>query len=284
MARPAHTRPTRTLFAVGVATILGAACTRERPPAEHSARTREAAAATLPAPGAARATATLDAEDGQWTMPAKSYSAIRYSQLTQITTANVAQLKPAWTFSTSVLRGHEEGPLVVNNTMYIVTPFPNLLYALDLTKPGAPTKWTYNPKPAQASQGVACCDVVNRGAVYADGKIVYNTLDDHVVAVDANTGKEVWKTKVGDINVGETMTMAPLVVKNKVLVGVSGGEMGVRGWLKALDLGSGQVAWTAYGTGPDADVKIGPRFKAFYPKDRGKDLGTSMTSPSLIPS
>jgi PQQ-dependent dehydrogenase (methanol/ethanol family) len=258
-----------------VAASFGAGCTREHPPAEGSARTREAAAATVPASNAARATATLDAEDGQWTMPAKSYSAIRYSQLDQITTANVAQLRPAWTFSTSVLRGHEEAPLVANNTMYVVTPFPNLLYALDLTKPGAPMKWTYNPKPAQAAQGVACCDVVNRGAVYADGKIVYNTLDDHVVAVDASTGKEAWKTKVGDINVGETMTMAPLVVKNKVLVGVSGGEMGVRGWLKALDLGSGQVAWTAYHTGPDVDVKIGPRFKAFYAQDRGKDLGVS---------
>jgi PQQ-dependent dehydrogenase (methanol/ethanol family) len=117
--------------------------------------------------------------------------------------------------------------------------------------------------------------VVNRGAVYDGGRVYFNTLDDHVVAVDANTGAEVWNTKVGDINVGETMTMAPLVVKGKVLVGVSGGEMGVRGWLKALDAASGRVVWTAYNTGPDKDVLIGPRFKAFYPSDRGKDLGTA---------
>jgi glucose dehydrogenase len=125
-----------------------------------------------------------------------------------------------------VLRGQEAAPLVVGSTMYVVTPYPNILYALDLTKPGAPAKWKYEPKPLAAAQGVACCDVVNRGAAYADGKIFYNTLDNQTVAVDANTGKEVWRTKLGDINNGETITMAPLVVKGKVLVGNSGGEMG----------------------------------------------------------
>ncbi|HEU4629786.1 MAG TPA: methanol/ethanol family PQQ-dependent dehydrogenase, partial [Gemmatimonadaceae bacterium] len=192
-----------------------------------------------------------------------------------ITAANVANLKPAWTFSTAVLRGHEEAPIVVNNTMYVLTPFPNVLYALDLTQPGAPMKWKYEPKPELAAQGVACCDVVNRGPVYADGKIFFNTLDDHVIAVDAATGAEVWRTKVGDINIGETMTMAPLVVKDKVLVGNSGGEMGVRGWLKALDVATGAVEWTAYSTGPDSAVLIGPRFKPFYAKDRGRDLGVT---------
>jgi PQQ-dependent dehydrogenase (methanol/ethanol family) len=251
--------------------VWTAACTQEKAPG----RATEPARPALPSNGEPRATAALDAEDGQWTMPAKSYSALRYSQLAEITTENVASLRPAWSFSTSVLRGHEEPALVVNNTMYILTPFPNLLYALDLTKPGAPTKWVYDPKPQSEAQGVACCDVVNRGPAYADGKIVFNTLDNNVIAVDAATGAERWKTKVGDINTGETMTMAPLVVKGKVLVGNSGGEMGVRGWIKALDLGSGNVVWTAYSTGPDSDVKIGPRFKPFYPKDRGKDLGVS---------
>jgi PQQ-dependent dehydrogenase (methanol/ethanol family) len=254
---------------VMVLTILAAACTREQSPSQ----LHQPAPPALPAGGSTGATAPLDPEDGQWTRPAKSYSALRYSQLAEITTENVARLHVAWTFSTSVLRGHEEAPLVVNNTMYIVTPFPNQLYALDLTQPGAPQKWRYDPAPASAAQGVACCDVVNRGAVYANGLVVYNTLDNHVVAVDANTGAERWKTKVGDINIGETMTMAPLVVKNKVIVGNSGGEMGVRGWIKALDLGSGNLVWTAYHTGPDSDVKIGPRFKPFYKKDQGADLG-----------
>ena len=124
--------------------------------------------------------------------------------------------------------------------MYIVTPWPNLLYALDLTKPGAPAEVDIQPQPSPASQGVACCDVVNRGAAYFNGRIYYNTLDMHTVAVDANTGKEVWKTKLGDINMGESMTMAPLVVKGKVLVGNSGGEFGVRGWLTGAGCRHGQ--------------------------------------------
>lgn len=217
--------------------------------------------------------ADLQADDGQWVMAAKNYASTRYSGLQQVNAQNVRNLKLQLTFSTGVLNGHEAAPLVVNGTMYIVTPFPNNLYALDLTKPGAPTKWVYKPKPEAAAQGVACCDVVNRGAAYDDGRIFYNTLDNHTVAVDAVTGKEIWKTKLGDINKGETITMAPLVVKGKVMVGNSGGELGVRGWLTAIHADSGRVAWRAWSTGPDKDVLIGPDFKPFYAMDRGKDLG-----------
>jgi lanthanide-dependent methanol dehydrogenase len=217
----------------------------------------------------------LEPDDGQWIRPAKDFASLRYSTLDQINTSNVKNLKVAWTFSTGLDRGHEAAPLVVNNTMYIVTPFPNILYALDLTKPGAPMKWIYRPGPIAAAQGVACCDVVNRGAAYADGKIVYNTLDNQTVAVDANTGKQLWKTKVGEINLGESITMAPLIVKNKVLVGNSGGEFGIRGWLTALDLGSGKIAWRAYHTGPDKDVLIGSRFKPFYADHQKPDLGVN---------
>src|SRR6201986_5251066 len=129
-------------------------------------------------------------DDGQWVMPAKDFASTRYSSLSEINTNNVKNLKLAWTFSTGLTRGHEAAPLVVNNTMYIVTPWPNILYALDLTKPGAPVKWSYKPKPSASSQGVACCDVVNRGAAFFNGRIYYNTLDLHTVAVDAATGKE----------------------------------------------------------------------------------------------
>lgn len=219
-----------------------------------------------------------DEEDGQWQMPAKNYASTRFSGLSEINTGNVNNLKVAWTFSTGVVRGHEAAPIVVNNTMYIVTPFPNILYALDLTKGGA-VKWKYEPKPAPAAQGVACCDVVNRGPTYSNGRIFYNTLDNYTVAVDAESGQEIWKTSLGDINKGQTMTMAPLVVKDKVLVGNSGGEMGVRGWLTALDAASGSIAWQAFSTGPDAECLIGPRFKPFYPQDRGADLGVSTWPP-----
>jgi PQQ-dependent dehydrogenase (methanol/ethanol family) len=162
--------------------------------------------------------------------------------------------------------------------MYVVTPYPNILFALDLAKGGA-LKWKYEPQPASASQGVACCDVVNRGAAYADGKIFYNTLDNFTVAIDAISGKEVWKTKLGDINKGETMTMAPLVVKDKVLVGNSGGEMGVRGWLTALDVATGKIVWRAYSTGSDAECLIGSKFKPYYEQDRGADLGIASWPP-----
>lgn len=220
-------------------------------------------------------------DDAQWVMPAKNYANTRYSGLNQINTGNVKGLQPAWTFSTGLLRGHEAAPLAVNNTMYIVTPFPNLLYALDLTKPGAPKKWVYEPKPAAASQGVACCDVVNRGGAYYDGKIYYNTLDNHTVAVDANTGREVWKATLGDINKGESMTMAPVIVKGKVLVGNSGGEFGVRGWLTALDARTGRMVWRGYSAGPDKEVLIGPNFKPFYEHDRGADLGVKTWPPGM---
>src|SRR5437764_2358602 len=130
-----------------------------------------------------------------------------------------------------------------------------------------------------SSKGVACCDLVNRGAAYADGKIFYNTLDNFTVAVDAQKGTEVWRTKLGDINRGESITMAPLVVKNKVIVGNSGGEFGIRGWLTALDTKTGKVAWRAYHTGPDKDVLIGPNFHPYYPQDRGQDLGVKSWPP-----
>src|SRR3569623_275584 len=160
----------------------------------------------------------VPADDGQWTMAEKNYAAPRISTLDQINGANVKGLQVAFTFSTGTTHGEEAAPLVVDNTMYIVTPYPNNLYALDLTKPGAPMKWEYQPKPQPASQGVACCDVVNRGAAYFDGKIFYNTLDGQTVAVDAKDGHQVWKKQLADINKGESITMAPLVVKGKVLV------------------------------------------------------------------
>ena len=217
-------------------------------------------------------------DDGQWLMPAKNYASTRYSALDEITTENVGDLRLSWTFSTGVLRGHEAAPLVVGRTMYVVTPHPNLLYALDLANDGA-IRWKYDPGTDRAAQGVACCDVVNRGAAYANGRIFYNTLDNHTVAVDAESGREIWKTKLGDISTGQTITMAPLFVDGKVLVGNSGGEMGVRGWLTALDAGSGDIIWRAYSTGPDEDVLIGDDFRPFYASDSGTDLGVSTWPP-----
>ncbi len=216
-----------------------------------------------------------DVSRGEWRMPAGDYGNLRYSTLDTITPSNVQNLRVITTFSTGIPHGHEGQPLVVNNTMYVVTPFPNNLIAVDLTKPGGATKWVYEPHPDSRAVGIACCDVVNRGASFADGKIIYSLLDATVVAIDSETGKQVWRTRVGDISRGETFTAAPIVVKNHVLVGNSGAELGVRGYVAALDVATGKEQWRAFNTGPDADVKIGPNFHAFYKKDQGKDLGVS---------
>ena len=251
------------------AAIVAMASCRSGP--SPAANNRSPASASAPTGGELSAAASVS---GEWVMAPGDYANTRYSTLTDITTGNAAQLREAWSFSTGTLGGHEAAPLVVGQTMYLITPFPNRVYALDLTKPGAAVKWQYDPDPQSAAKGVACCDTVNRGVAYADGRIFLNTLDGFTAAVDADTGREIWKVQLGDINLGETITMAPMVVKGKVLVGNSGGEFGVRGWLKALDAATGAIAWTAYSTGPDRDVLIGPSFKPFYESDRGTDLGT----------
>lgn len=212
---------------------------------------------------------------GEWHLPTGDFANTRYSPLDQITTTNVKELKVITTMSTGVNRGHEGNPLVVGDTMYVVTPFPNNLFAIDLRPDGGALKWLFEPRASPRSVGIACCDVVNRGASYADGKIVYNTLDAHTVAVDAETGEEVWRTRVGNIDIGETVTMAPVVIKDKVIVGNAGGELGVRGWILALDLNTGDEVWRAFNTGPDEEVMIGPDFQPFYEKDRGKNLGAT---------
>lgn len=235
----------------------------------------QAAAPSHPRPPSSAA----PAEDGMWLMPAKNYASTRYSELDEINADNVAKLELAFTVPLDAHRGQESAVLVAGNTLYFVSAFPNTLYAIDLANKGE-VKWRYEPKPEPAAQGVACCDVVNRGPTLSEGRVFFATLDGHAVAVDAQSGREVWKTRIADIQIGETITMAPLVVKNKVLVGNSGGEFGVRGWLKALDVASGKVVWTAYSTGPDKDVLIGPDFKPFYDSDKGSDLGVKTWPPN----
>jgi len=188
----------------------------------------------------------------------------------------VKTLQPVFEMSLGVNRGQEAAPIVVGKMMYVVTGYPNILYAIDLEKMAAKqnaVKWVYKAKPMAAAQGVACCDLVCRGCMYYEGKIYFNALDCNVHCVDAETGNVVWKVKVGEINHGESMTMAPLVVKGKVLVGNSGGEFGVRGWLTALDAKDGHIAWRAYSAGPDSDCLIGDQYKPFYDAEKGKDLG-----------
>ena len=217
-------------------------------------------------------------QDGQWPMPAKNYASTRYCNLEEINTGSVVNLRVAWMFSTRVARWHAAAPIVAGSVLYVVTPYPNVLYALDLANAGA-VLWKYEPKPTPAAQGVAGREAVNRGCAYSNGRIFMNTPDGNCIAVDAKTGKEIWKTPLADINKGETVTMAPFVVRNKVLVGNSGGEFGVRGWLTALDARDGKIVWKAWSTGADQDVLIHAGFHPFYKRDQGEDLGVATWPP-----
>jgi PQQ-dependent dehydrogenase (methanol/ethanol family) len=214
-----------------------------------------AAAIALPMSGAVAndELLKLQKDPNQWVMPTGNYANERYSTLDQIKKDNVKNLHPVWTFSTGVLRGHEGAPLVIGDVMYVHTPFPNYVYALDLKASGR-IIWKYEPRQDPAVIPVMCCDTVNRGVAYGDGKIILDQADATVVALDAKTGKEVWKVKNGDAKKGETMTSAPMIVKDKVIVGISGGEFGVQGRVTAYNLKDGSKAWNAYSVGPDDQI------------------------------
>jgi lanthanide-dependent methanol dehydrogenase len=211
---------------------------------------------------------------GAWVMQNGNYANHRYSSLSQITRDNVRNLQVSWTFSTGVLRGHEGGPLVIDDVMYVHTPFPNIVYALDLNNDGQ-VLWKYEPKQDPDTIPVMCCDTVNRGVSYAEGKIFFNQADTTLVALDAKSGKVVWTAVNGDPKKGETATMNPLVVKDKVLVGISGGEFGVRGHLTAYDINTGKMVWRGWSTGPDADTLMDPEKTTHLGKPVGKDSGTA---------
>jgi len=190
-----------------------------------------------------------------WVMPSGDYANTRYSKLNQITAANVGKLQVAWTFSTGVLRGHEGGPLIIGNMMYVHTPFPNKVYALDLSQEQK-IIWMYEPKQNPDVIPVMCCDTVNRGLAYSDGKIFLHQSDDKLIALDAKTGNLVWSATNGDPSKGQTGTSAPLVVKDKVLVGTSGGEFGVQCSMTAYDVKDGKQVWKAYSEGPDDQTLV----------------------------
>ena len=215
-------------------------------------------------------------QKGEWTSTGRTPDLQRFSPLDQIKPSNVAGLVPTWSFSTGALRGHEGNPLVINNVMYLHSAFPNTVYALDLAKPGAPMLWRHVPAQPAETIPVACCDVVNRGLAYhPSGKLFIELLAGDLLALDAKTGKQLWRTKNADYKEGSTMTNAPIVIKDTVIAGISGGEFGVRGRVTAYDVNTGQEKWRAYSTGPDADVKIGDDFIANYASHKGPDLGVT---------
>jgi PQQ-dependent dehydrogenase (methanol/ethanol family) len=215
----------------------------------------------------------LQRDPSNWPMQLGNYAGSRYTPLDRINRNNVKDLKIGWQVSTGVLRGHEGGPLVVDGMLFFQTPQPGIVYAIDLDHPGE-IKWKYNASSADPAIPMACCDLINRGPAYADGKLFITTLDDHVIAVDAKSGKEVWKVQNGNYENGETIAMSPLVVGDKVFVGNSGGEYGVRGTLTAYSIADGHQVWRAYGTGSDKDALIDPQRTSMMGKPIGEtDLG-----------
>ncbi|MCO8143949.1 methanol/ethanol family PQQ-dependent dehydrogenase [Rhodovulum tesquicola] len=189
----------------------------------------------------------------QWVIQTGNYANHRYSGLDQINRENVGNLQVAWTFSTGVLRGHEGSPLVIGDTMYVHTPFPNIVYALDLNDHGR-IKWKYEPQQDSSVIPVMCCDTVNRGVAYANNTIFLHQADTTIVALNAETGEVKWTAVNGDPSIGETNTATVMPVKDKIIVGISGGEFGVQGHITAYDMETGELAWRGYSVGPDDQI------------------------------
>ena len=210
-------------------------------------------------PGVALANADLEKlmdNPKNWAAQAGDMYNQRYSKLKQINKANVKNMKVAWMFSTGVLRGHEGSPLVIGDMMYLHSAFPNKVFAMDLNT--QKIVWKYEPKQDPAVIPQMCCDTVNRGLAYGDGKIILQQADSQLVAFDAKTGKIVWSVKNGDPKLGAVNTNAPHVFKDKVITGISGGEWGVRGYISAYNLSDGKMAWRGYSVGPDAEMLMDP--------------------------
>lgn len=182
-------------------------------------------------------------KDSGWLMYRRDYTSSGYAPFDQINAANVAGLKPVFDYKTGLTQGHESPPIVNGRFMFITTPM-NHLIALDATT-GA-VLWTYVHDLSKAALKTVCCDVVNRGVALFENKVYMATLDNRLVALDGATGKVLWNQQLIGADIGYAMTLAPLVVKGKVIVGVSGGEYGGRGFIEALDAGTGKQVWKTY--------------------------------------
>lgn len=192
----------------------------------------------------------------EWIMQAGNFESHRYSKLNQINSENVEQLTVAWTFSTGSLYEHQGAPLVVKDIMYVHTPFPNTVYALDLNNKNQ-ILWKFEPKQELGVLGALCCSRGYRGLTYSDGKIILHQLDTTLVVLDAYTGELIWSVITGEsTEIYDTNTTTTLAVNGKVIVGISGGEYGVRGYISAYNLENGELLWRGYSVGDDKDMLI----------------------------
>src|SRR5688572_25537654 len=197
-------------------------------------------------------------------MPSITYNGWNYSTLDQINLQNVKNLSVAWTVQIGILDQHEASPLVIGDTMYIASPKPNYVYALDLTKDGV-IKWEFRPTMDVAlATSQTCCGAQTRGLNYAEGKIFYATLDGQVIGLDAKSGEQLWRTVGTDITRHEGMAGNVLVIGKLFIGGNEGGEGGARGKVHAYNIDTGKQQWIMYNMGPNNEVGIGPRFQRNY--------------------
>ena len=239
----------RICVSVLLATALLQGCGNETPPASTATADAPATApaAVLPAGNAANVTAerlvNAESEPGNWMSHGRTYSEQRFSPLTQITTANVNQLGLAFAAELDTRRGQEATPIMVDGVLYVSTAWSKVK-AFSATS--GEQLWAYDPEVDGQWAVNACCDVVNRGVAVWEGKVYVGTIDGRLIALDANTGQELWDINTIDKTKPYTITGAPRVIKGKVLIGNGGGEMGVRGYLSAYDANTGELAWRFY--------------------------------------
>lgn len=227
--------------------------------------------------------ASLGARDAA---PSQEISPARYSPLTQIDRQNVSRLRPVVSFRTGTRGAQGGAPLVVGSTLYFLTSFPHILFALDLSRPGAPVRWKFAPEHDPLAAGLACCNRTEHGPVFGAGHIYFSTLDGRVIALDPDTGQIAWNVMVADIHNGETLVAPPTLAGNELLIGNGGDDFGARGWIAALDANTGRQIWKHYSTGPDQDVGVTPtgqdRGTKTWPGESWQHGGGSVAAPILV--
>jgi alcohol dehydrogenase (cytochrome c)/quinohemoprotein ethanol dehydrogenase len=209
-------------------------------------------------------------EPQNWLMYNGTYAEQRFSPLDQINRSNVSQLGLAWSYDLGTTRGQESTPLVIDGTMYVTAAWGKVV-ALDAAT-GA-EKWVFNPAVRGASGLGACCDVVNRGAAYDNGRVFVGTTDGQLIALNANTGAKLWSVQTTDPSKPYTITGAPRVARGKVFIGNGGAEYGVRGYVSAYDQNSGALVWRFYTVPGQPGVKDGAASDDVLEKARGTWFG-----------
>ena len=185
----------------------------------------------------------FNSSPNEWLLHGRTYAEERHSPLDQINTSNVDQIGLSWSFETGTNRGHETTPIVKDGVMFITAPW-SVVHALD-AKTGD-LLWTYDPQVERAWANNACCDVVNRGVALYENSIFFGTIDGRLISLDKDTGTENWSILTIDKSRPYTITGAPRIVKGNVIIGNGGGEFGVRGYVTAYDVDSGDELWRFY--------------------------------------